>query len=433
MAVQEEMVACIAFPIISNAIGNSVKYIESKKDYKVKPIIWGCPIAKTGKKKTPILNRLTDIVYELQGQHYNKFIQQVSATQQTGTNAATSPAKLTSIYTTNATIEGLLELLNKNKRGVILLKDELAGFILEFDRYHSTKGGDKEQYLNLWNGKPIKIDNVSKQLMIDNPFIPIIGGIQPSKAVRIFNNESFEDGLAPRFLFLVCDDHYRENGDYTWNINYSNLWNTLITDLYLNDIDSISLKLSDNARQLFYQYYNSLERRRPYVPDMFGVFLPKGPEYMLRFAGLLHVVEYTLSKLPIPPVISKDTLQRAADLVMFFLGQARLVVELYGPKKSELTKDKEMLIKSILHVVDIRKDSTLPFFEIKETFNKLVPAEGQIHDDSTFGKFINKNLKEMIGSYDHRRTTVAVNGTSVLKSCYIFSQDHLDKLKKLIA
>lgn len=100
----------------------------------------------------------------------------------------------------NATLEKLARLLAEQPGGLINFSDELAGLFGSFDRYRG-EGGDRAFYLELYGGRPYRLDRV-KDGSIDIPYmaVSLLGTIQPDRLNRLVLSGD-NDGLASRFLF----------------------------------------------------------------------------------------------------------------------------------------------------------------------------------------------------------------------------------------
>lgn len=112
---------------------------------------------------------------------------------------------LSQIFTTDATIEALAVLLEQNPRGLVLLRDELAGWTKSFNQYRSGKGADKEYWLSFWNGSNVVINRKGYEtaLILPNPFVSVVGCIPPSVLNEIRSDG--KDGLLDRILFSYPD------------------------------------------------------------------------------------------------------------------------------------------------------------------------------------------------------------------------------------
>ena len=84
-------------------------------------------------------------------------------------------------FTQDATIEKLAELLRDNPRGLLVLRDELAGWLRTLDK--AGREGDREFYLEAWNGSAFyTTDRIGRRtLHIPALTVSIFGGIQPGK------------------------------------------------------------------------------------------------------------------------------------------------------------------------------------------------------------------------------------------------------------
>ena len=407
MSVNPDMCGVIALSVLSSAIGSAVTHLESKKGYEAHLNLWIAIIAETGDKKTPVLNRFMKPIYEIQKQLVAKFKQQQANQQNQAQQQQSStkpPERAPSLFTTDPTIEALIELLCSNLKGIMLFQDELSSFLLSFNKYRAGKGGDREQYLNLWSGTPVKVDRVTKQLYVPDPFLSLLGGLQPRKAMVVFGEKSFDDGLISRFLFFNNEHKANLLTDHKWDIENEQLWNRLITYLYSFEADDYVLSLTKEAWEVFMQSTNSLKKLSQYVPYRFRVFIPKAENYILRIAGVLHMVEMVLSGVEeINTNVSEDAVKRAVKVVYYFLGQARQIVELYGPRIKKLDMNYVVVIEAVLETIAKLNVNSVPVSDIMVQFNRIVPAEAAITSNQKFGALIKKVLTDLSVAYDKKR------------------------------
>lgn len=412
MAVQPEMCAVTALGILSAAIGSNIESVEAKKGYKAPVNIWTAILAETGGKKTPVIGRLMKPVHAIQKQLHDEYedahknwVDRQKNNQDSKTKSNDDPEpKFQSIYTTDPTIEALIELLNNNEHGVMLNQDEMSAFLLGFNKYRGGKGGDREQYLNLWSATPIKIDRVSKQLYVYRPFLTLLGGIQPGKAKLLFGDDSFDDGLITRFLFYRNDDIYNDLTSHEWRVEHENLWARLVQSLYTARYNpKLKLKLSQNAWNIFMDYENYLTRRKQFDPGKFKVFLPKASNYVLRISGILHAVEAAMNNQHMTLEVSAATVNRAVNLANYFLSQARKIIELYGPQKPQIDSNQKQVLKTILSIYNSKNNSVITTEEIQAEFNSSVPEGVQSTNLSSFGSLVRKTLKDNKIKFEKKR------------------------------
>jgi putative DNA primase/helicase len=124
-------------------------------------------------------------------------------------------AKTERRYTTSdATIEKIGMLLNENPRGLLVVRDELMGWLRGLDR--DDRAQDRAFYLEAWNGTgPFTVDRVVRgTLHIEALCLSIVGGIQPGKLSTYVRGavagEDEADGLVQRIQLLVWPDEFGE-------------------------------------------------------------------------------------------------------------------------------------------------------------------------------------------------------------------------------
>jgi hypothetical protein len=89
--------------------------------------------------------------------------------------------------TQDATVEKLGELLQENPNGLLVLRDELAGWLRTLDK--AGREGDREFYLEAWNGTGgYTFDRIGRgTIHIDAVCLCVCGGIQPGKLQAIID------------------------------------------------------------------------------------------------------------------------------------------------------------------------------------------------------------------------------------------------------
>jgi putative DNA primase/helicase len=120
------------------------------------------------------------------------------------------PAPQGKRYVTNdATIQKLHELLSQNKRGLLLFRDELVGFLASLNQTgHEV---DRSFYLEAWNGQGAHTtDRIGRgSVRTTNLCLSILGSTQPSILSHYFSRAlkgEENDGLLQRFQLLVYPD-----------------------------------------------------------------------------------------------------------------------------------------------------------------------------------------------------------------------------------
>ena len=113
--------------------------------------------------------------------------------------------KLRRLITQDATVEKLADLMVET-RGMSLVRDELAGFVENMSRYNA--GSDRQFYLEAYSGGSFAVDRIGRgEQIIDDLYLNICGGIQPSVAAKLFSTvNGVDDGFFDRFGLIAFPD-----------------------------------------------------------------------------------------------------------------------------------------------------------------------------------------------------------------------------------
>jgi hypothetical protein len=145
-----DMVATFATPIIAAVIGNR-RPLMVKPGMVVRPILWTAIIAGVSTGKSGALEHAFALVSGLQSdavEAYRWKLERYETEQKTaGANGQSRPV-LEHFYTGNATLEWFGPAA-RDSAGIAMVRDELLGWLRDFDAYRSGKGGDRQTWLSL--------------------------------------------------------------------------------------------------------------------------------------------------------------------------------------------------------------------------------------------------------------------------------------------
>lgn len=223
----------IALPLLSglaSAIGNTHR-IALKHDWDEPAIVWTAIVGESGTMKTPafklamkaIRKAQTDAFkaheaaraeWETQHLRYEAELagwkRQAAKGQGDAGDPPVKPAPPIArrYIVSDTTTEALAPILLGNPRGVLLARDELAGWLGSFDRYAKAgkAGADSAHWLSMHNGEAMTIDRktgVPPTIYVPSASVSIAGGIQPGVLERALGREHHESGMAARLLFAM--------------------------------------------------------------------------------------------------------------------------------------------------------------------------------------------------------------------------------------
>ena len=92
------------------------------------------------------------------------------------------------------------EILSEQDRGVLELRDEIAGWIGGMEKYSGGSGlADRAFWLQTYDGGPYSVDRIKGERHVNNLSVSLIGGIQPERLAELKKTTS-SDGLLQRLL-----------------------------------------------------------------------------------------------------------------------------------------------------------------------------------------------------------------------------------------
>ncbi len=221
----------LALPLLvayASAIGNT-RRIRLKKSWTEPAILWGAMIGESGSMKSPALELamrpLRDWQHRKMREHaeamkqweadFKRYQAELKAWERDAkknTNSASDPPAeperpiCKRAWTDDATIEALAMLLQQNPRGMLVIRDELAGW-LHFDRYTSasgSKGSEAAKWLEMFGGRALVVDRkTSGTTYVPQAAVSLVGGIQPGILRRAMGQEHRDSGMMARLLLIM--------------------------------------------------------------------------------------------------------------------------------------------------------------------------------------------------------------------------------------
>jgi hypothetical protein len=368
----------------ATAIGSSVRLFNGS--YHNPPILWLNIIGRSGDGKTHPLKFAKQPITEMDKTSFNKYISEMQKYSNSEDKNGKKPLYIKTILS-DFTPEKLSETLQHNKKGVLIFRDELLGWIKSFDKY--KKGGDQQMYLEFFNGDAISVDRVSKgPIRVENPNVNILGGMQPDVLKMMAANNRENDGFLARFLF-VYPQNLNPNiftGKQIDKSQYQS-YNKLIKDLFASD--NKTLKTTESQIEI-YKDWQSRKVKECHNDDLETLIQSKLETYVWRLALILEMIEQTSTN-NTNDNISDKSLNNAIKLVEYFRENSLRVYNKLSSTNplDNLTENKLELFKELPE--EFKKGEQL------ELFKKYKVTGGSL------GRFLNKKelfiRVDSIGNY----------------------------------
>lgn len=236
-----DYVAVTALCALSAVVGNKIKICPKQNDgWAIVPNLWGAVVGGPASSKSPAMKaallplknmeRAAWREYEQQKADYEDALKLATIEEKTAhenakrlmkkgdkekaleaLKAVEKPEEPTRqrLIVNDATIEKLGELLNENPNGLLLERDELAGWLAKLSGEEGQ--GDRAFYLECYDGDGrYTFDRIGRGTVdIESTTLAIIGGIQPARIaplIRGATRGTQDDGLIQRVQLAVWPD-----------------------------------------------------------------------------------------------------------------------------------------------------------------------------------------------------------------------------------
>lgn len=270
------------------------------------------------------------------------------------------------LTTTDTTVEALCGLLAANPCGLAIVNDELSAWLRSMNQYKRGQGADRSHYLSMWNGARIQVDRKNQDnnepIIIKEPFLTILGCIQPGVLSEITRDRGIDDGLLERFLFCMPESKYLsldEKERFIPDTVKGELSHCVAHLCALRNAfpNTAVIPFSEPARRSFRQIDDETNRKI-YDPDFnhaLEAFYTKMMAYLARLSLILHVVKSIQGETQAVE-IELETVQQAKCLTEYFLNHAQLALNLLRESgNSKRAKDTaERILRKGLPVVSAR-------------------------------------------------------------------------------
>jgi hypothetical protein len=211
--------AFVVLPLLTAlgaAIGNS-RRIVIKRRWSEPPLLWTVTVGESGTQKSPALDAALGFARERQALAFAAYRRACDYCRQArdAGEEPRDPAPAERFLVGDTTLEALALCLERASRGLLLAREELAGWFRSFDAYRKGRGGDVTHYLTMHRAADLILDRKTgdhRTVFVPRAFLAVTGGIQPGTLRRVLSPEFFEDGLAARLLLAFPPRHPRR-----WN------------------------------------------------------------------------------------------------------------------------------------------------------------------------------------------------------------------------
>jgi len=315
------------------------------------------------------------------------------------------------IVVTDPTTEALAQLAAAHKRGLMLVRDELAGWYGSLGRY-SKGGADRAFWVEAYGGRPYTVDRVKHAglpIVIERLGVGIFGGIQPDRLHELLGSP--DDGLLARFLWAWPNKVPARRPNQKADLERATGALSLFYELPLvNGEDGRSrpfcCPLSSEAADLFAEWWEA-NRTAELTGPLAGT-LGKAPGHVIRLSLVLeHLWWCGDAAVAMPPSsISARAVAAALALVIdyFHPMAARVYGDAAIPERDRLAtiiaKWILMTKPKFINARELRRTAGLPGLreseKVKMALEELVEADWIISSPSRAGDSVGRKRDDYL-------------------------------------
>lgn len=250
------------------------------------------------------------------------------------------PPHIPRLAVNDATIERLGVIVARQPRGILQVRDELAGWFQGMQRY-AGGGTDRPFWLECYGGRTYTIERMGRDpLTVDRLLVGVLGGIQPDRLKSLLFKAD-DDGLLARFIPIWPDPP--PIGRPEVGADPGMMENMMIRLLSLGMADGdgarprpVMIPFTDSAGELMMEFRWSIRDHENEAHGLMLSFLGKLPGLAARLALVLAHLEWACDEGAPPEVIGPRHFGRAAHLIeSYILPMARRAYGDAATPKSE--------------------------------------------------------------------------------------------------
>ena len=297
MQVSVDLPAVCAVACLAGAVNRRAAIQPKRADtgWIVTPNLWGGMIAPPGRMKSNVLAAFTALLSRVEGQWRTEYESEISeyeswaserelreqawreqfkAAHKKGASPPVRPDDtqvkpvLRRLIANDPTIEALHSILSENPAGVLLVRDELSGWLATLDK--PGREGERQFFLESWNGDTaFTVDRIGRgTIYVPKLCLSVLGGIQPGR-LRQYLTDAVKDGpgndgLFQRFQLIVWPDFPKSwtlidrPADQARAESVARVYERLAG---LSPDAPMRFRFADDAQELFYTWWPELERK----------------------------------------------------------------------------------------------------------------------------------------------------------------------------
>lgn len=358
--------AYIALPllaVLASVIGNA-RRIRLKRGWIEPAILWTTIVGESGSLKSPGLDAAVQPIRDLQKTAMRHFAEKKKQYEiekarydkgymawKKRKNDEEPPPKPEEpvprrYYCSDITIEALAVAHQEQWRGLLILRDELAGWVRSFNQYKNGQGADTAHWLEMHGGRPLYVERKGgkpKHIFVPYSCVSITGSIQPKPLKRCMEREHFEDGLMAR-LFMA----YPPRGEKRWTEAEVSLELQTAIQLIIKKLYELEpgkdeageprpqlVDLSPDGKQAWVQFFNEHGAEQANLSGDLAAAWSKIEGGAARLALVFHLIRQANGEPGVGEAMDEKSVTAGVTVARWFAHEARRIYAILDEGEEE--------------------------------------------------------------------------------------------------
>lgn len=202
-----DFLASSCLTLAGAVIGLSVN-LAVKSHYNEAPNLYVALVGAPGDKKSPSIKMAARPLWSIDADLREQFRREKKEYQdalKAGDGPVGDPPVHHHLTLDDATREAVAQVHSQNIRGLVVIKDELIGWVKSLNAYKQGKGDDKQFWLSVNSGSLVKVNRKGGEpIIVPQPCVSVVGGLTPDM-LPDFRESRNDDGWLDRILFSYPD------------------------------------------------------------------------------------------------------------------------------------------------------------------------------------------------------------------------------------
>jgi len=320
--------------VLAAAVGNSHR-IQLQNTWTEPATLWTAVVSRSGTMKSPALDKALkpakEVEHRLRKEH-ERDMRDWKAQKDEDKGDQPVPRRR---IVNDATVESVAIIHSENPRGLMLYRDELAGWIGSFDRY-SRGDADMQTWIEMCDGRSIIVDRKSNResLHVPAPSVCVTGTIQPEVLREKLSSTHFQSGFAPRLWMCQPPEQKRRWNPSDVAHKEKERYHSLIQDLYSATYDPEAgptvLEMTTEAEEVFANWYNQNAKLQEKITSgPLRSMLSKCEALAARLALIIQLATDAENRVP-SSTIGQDAMLAGVELAGWFRNENARIYQRNG-------------------------------------------------------------------------------------------------------